>query len=132
MTSLDVAREFVARINAHDTEGLTALMAVNHRFVDSLGDVSARPAIEDGWRQYFEMVPDYWIKVDRMLSDGEFAVLIGRAGGTYVPKGGTMKQENEWEAPAVWTAQTEGQRLVEWRVYSDNESVRARIKKPNL
>ena len=129
MTSLDVARRFVAKINAHDTHGLIALMTTNHRFVDSLGNASTRPAIEDGWRQYFGIVPDYWIRIDRGLSDGDIAVLVGRAGGTYVPEGGTVRPENKWETPAVWIARTKGQRLAEWRIYSDNEPIRARMRK---
>lgn len=131
MTSLDVARRFVAKINAHDTVGLIGLMTTNHRFVDSLGEASTRPAIEEGWRRYFEMVPDYWIRIDRSLSDGNTVVLIGRAGGNYSPEGKMGGPENKWETPAVWVARTEGRRLAEWRIYSDNGPIRARMRKPN-
>ncbi len=129
MNSLDTARLFVERINAHDVAGLIKLMTEDHTFIDSTGDKSARPAIEDGWRQYFEMVPDYWIKVDREVSEGETAILIGTAGGTYLPKRGSLRPENRWETPAVWVAQVSGGRIAEWRIYSDNEPIRARMRR---
>ncbi len=129
MTSSDVALRFVRRVNAHDVEGLTALMTPGHTFVDSLGDRSTRPGIEDGWRQYFEMVPDYWVRVDRVFSEGNTAILVGMAGGTYASKGGAMREENKWETPAVWIARIEGQKVAEWRIYSDNEPIRKKMRK---
>ena len=126
---MDVAQRFVERINAHDAKGLVALMTADHTFVDSLGVRSTRPAIERGWRQYFAMVPDYWVRVDRALTQGNTSVLIGMAGGTYVPQGGSAKSENRWETPAVWVARVKGEKLSEWRVYSDNEPIRAKMRK---
>ena len=125
------ALKFVARINAHDVEGLIGLMAPGHKFVDSLGVESPRPAIEEGWRRYFAMVPDYWIRVGRTLHDGNRVVLIGKAGGTFVPPGGIMKAANRWETPAVWVARIEGEKVAEWRVYSDNEPIRQKMRKEN-
>ena len=128
MTSSDVALRFVGRINAHDTEGLVKLMTPGHTFVDSLGGKSTRPGIEHGWKEYFRMVPDYWVRIDRALSDGDLAILIGRAGGTYVSKGGAPKSENRWETPAVWIARIEEQKVAEWRIYSDNEPIREKMR----
>ena len=129
MTSSDVALRFVGRINAHDKEGLVTLMTPSHTFVDSLGDKSTRPVIEEGWGEYFKMVPDYWIRIDRAFSDGDIAILIGRAGGTYVSKGGTPRVENRWETPSVWLARIEEQKVAEWRIYSDNEPIREKMRK---
>ncbi len=103
-------------------------MTADHRFVDSLGNASGRPEIEGGWRQYFEMVPDYWIRIERTLCDGDVVVLIGEAGGTYAPQTGDLRPQNEWKTPAVWVARAEGRGLAEWRVYSDNEPIRARMR----
>jgi ketosteroid isomerase-like protein len=128
MTSSEVAIRFVQRINAHDKEGLVALMTPSHIFIDSLGYSTRRPEIEDGWRQYFEMVPDYWVRIDRAFSQGDTSVLVGEAGGTYTPKGGAMKRENKWKTPAVWTAKIEGEEVVEWRIYSDNEPIREKMR----
>ena len=119
------------RINAHDTRGLVALMTPDHLFVDSLGNRSTRPGIEKGWRQYFEMVPDYWVRIESAFSEDDKAILIGRAGGTYVQKGGKERPANRWETPAVWVARVEAQKLAEWRIYSDNEPIRERMRKPD-
>jgi hypothetical protein len=127
-SSSEVALKFVDRINAHDLAGLVGLMTANHKFVDSLGVVAERPAMEDGWRQYFEMVPDYRIKIDRSFADGETAILVGSAGGTYVPEGGAMKPKNRWETPAVWVARIEGAKVAEWRIYADNEPIREKMR----
>jgi hypothetical protein len=43
------------------------------------------------------MVPDYWIEVDQIVQDGKMIFLCGTAGGTFTPKGGTMKPEKRME-----------------------------------
>ena len=57
--------------------------------------------MRSGWQEYFATVPDYWIKVDQIVSEGNAVILFGSARGTFVPKGGMMKPENKWETPAV-------------------------------
>lgn len=128
MPSSDVALKFVMCANSHDVDGLVALMTADHVFIDSLGDKSSRPAVDEGWKRYLEMVPDYWIRVDRALSDGDTSVLIGEAGGTYVPKGGALSRKNEWRTPAVWVAKILGERVAEWRIFCDNEPIRAKMR----
>lgn len=104
-------------------------MTRHHTFIDSLGGKSPRPGILSGWRAYFEVVPDYWVKIDRAFSDGDTAIVIERAGGTYVSEGGVARPENKWETPAVWIARIEGQKVAEWRIYSDNEPIREKMRK---
>jgi ketosteroid isomerase-like protein len=124
----DIAQKFVKAINAHDTHGLTELMSSNHVFIDSLGNRASASAMRSGWQEYFTMVPDYWIKVDQLVSEGNLIILCGSAGGTFVPKGGMMKPENKWETPAVWRALIQGGRVAEWRVYCDNEPIREKMR----
>ena len=128
MKSSDLALDFVGRINNHDVNGLVELMTTDHLFVDSLGNQSRRPNIETGWKDYFEMVPDYWIKIERTVADGNIAILVGRAGGTYVPQAGIMRPENRWETPAVWVSRVKGRKIVEWRIYCDNEPIREKMR----
>jgi ketosteroid isomerase-like protein len=129
LAKMNAATMFAKLINAHDVEGLTGLMTADHVFVDSLGERFPRTSIEKGWRQYFEMVPDYWIRIDRMISEGDTTVLIGYAGGTYVASGARRRSENRWETPAVWVARTVRGKVAEWRIYADNEPIRARMRK---
>lgn len=129
MTAVDISLEFVKRINAHDVDDLVRLMTPDHIFVDSLGEKSTRPTIEQGWRQYFEMVPDYWVRVDRSFHAGDTTVLVGRAGGTYVRKGGSMRAGNRWETPAVWVSRVRGRKMAEWQIYLDNEPIRQKMRR---
>lgn len=127
-TNSEVAQKFVEKINAHDVDGLVALMTADHVFTDSLGNKSTRPAIEAGWEQYFSMVPDYWVKIDRVVTDESALILFGTAGGTYVPSGESTKPENKCETPAVWRAVIREGKVSEWRIYSDNEPIREKMR----
>ena len=124
LSSLDVAHLFVLRINAHDLDGLAALMTEDHRFIDSLGtEFSGREAMKEGWRHYFEMTPDYRIDVTESLCNGEVVVLLGWARGTYTSDG-TLDPENAWQTPAAWRGRINGGEVAEWQVYADNEPIR--------
>jgi ketosteroid isomerase-like protein len=124
----EVVEKFVDLINAHDVDGLVALMSTDHVFIDSLGNRFARPSIETGWRQYFETVPDYWVRVDRVVPDEPASILFGTAGGTYVTNGGAIRPENKWETPAVWRAVVRDGKVSEWRIFADNEPIRAKMR----
>ena len=128
MIALQLARDFADKTNAHDTQGLIALMSPDRVFIDSLGTRVTRPAIETGWAAYFAMVPDYWIKIDSAFGEGNQVAFLGSAGGTYVPKEGSLNAENRWETPAAWLAIVRDDRVSQWRVYCDNEPIRQRMK----
>ncbi len=74
------------------------------------------------------MVPDYWIKVDQIVSEGNVIILCGSAEGTFVPKGRMMKPENKWETPAVFRALVKEGKVAEWRVYCDNKPIREKMR----
>ena len=119
----DVALEFVDRINRHDVAGLAALMTEDHRFVDGLGqEVQGREQMEKGWLGYLAWFPDYSIKVDDVLSQGDVVALFGTAQGTYLTKE-NPSVETHWQIPAAWKAVVRDGRVAEWRVYADNEPV---------
>jgi len=124
----EIAKRFVDAINAHDVDGLTKLMSSDHVLVDSLGKKFPASALRSGWQQYFTMVPDYWIKVDQIVSEGTVIFLCGSAGGTFTPKGGTINPENRWKTPAVWRALIKNGKVAEWRVYCDNEPIREKMR----
>jgi hypothetical protein len=50
------------------------------------------------------------------------------AQGTYSPDG-QLREENRWETPAAFRALTEEDKVMEWRVYADNEPIRRLIGK---
>jgi len=124
MTPIDVARAFIAAINAHDLAALAALMAPDHVFVDALdGRVTGREAMAEAWRQYFAWVPDYRIDVETILADGGTVCVFGRASGTCAPHG-APDAKNRWEVPAAWRAQLHDGLVSIWQVYADNLPMR--------
>src|ERR1035441_2140703 len=66
VSPVETFRQFVAAINRHDVGAPAALMTPDHVFVDSRGNrAQGAASMEVGWRGYFTMCPDYWIRVDR-------------------------------------------------------------------
>jgi ketosteroid isomerase-like protein len=112
----EIFHRWVAAINSHDVSAMTALMAAEHVFVDSLGNrVNGAKAMEAGWRGYFATCPDYWIRVDHVMSEGDTVLAAGEAGGTI---GG-----ESWRTPAAFKAVIRGGCVTEWSVFADNKPV---------
>lgn len=124
MTPPEVAAEFVARINAHDLDGLCDMVTEDHIFIDALDNrLTGREAIRVAWGQYFAMVPDYWIRLDTVLDSDCVIALFGRTGGTYSPEG-SAGLSGRWEIPAAWQAEIRDTRVAMWRLYADNDPMR--------
>lgn len=63
-------------------------MTADHCFVDGLGQVvSGRGQMKNGWIGYFDWFPDYSVRVDDILSNGNVVGLFGTAQGTYSVNG---------------------------------------------
>jgi len=109
-------KQFVAAINGHDVGALTALMGANNLFIDSLGNrVEGAAAMLLGWSAYFKMCPDYWIRIDTLISELDVVLAAGEAGGTI--------DEVTWRIPAAWRAIARNGSLLQWQVYADNKPV---------
>jgi ketosteroid isomerase-like protein len=109
-------QQFVDAINNHDAKSISALMTADHVFVDSLGNrVDGATSMEAGWRGYFAMCPDYWIRTDEAIAEGGVVLAAGEAGGTIygVP----------WKTPSAWKAAIRDGMVSEWRVFADNKPV---------
>jgi len=107
---------FTAAINGHDTDALTSLMSADHLFVDSLGNrVQGAKSMQIGWRAYFTMCPDYWVRIGKSFSERDTILAAGEAGGTIdgVP----------WRTPSAWQAIICDGLVLEWRVFADNKPV---------
>ena len=116
MTAVEIFKKWETAINSHDVAALAALMAEEHVFVDSLGNrVTGAKSMEAGWRGYFAMCPDYWIRGDHVMPEGETVLAAGEAGGTI--------DGETWRIPAAWKAVIREERVVEWQVYADNKPV---------
>jgi dihydrofolate reductase/ketosteroid isomerase-like protein len=109
-------------INSRDLDGLGALMAEEHTFVDSAGSrVEGRAACVEAWRGFFASFPDYRNVFDTTEAggDGDVVTVTGRSECS-VP---------ELSGPARWRARVRAGVVEEWRVYEHREPparVRAR------
>jgi ketosteroid isomerase-like protein len=111
-----ILEQWLAAINHHDVTALTGLMAEDHVFIDSLGNrVNGARFMEAGWRGYFAMCPDYWIRADHAMSDGEVTLVAGEAGGSIAGE--------SWRTPAAWKMVIRDRKVAEWQVFADNKPV---------
>ena len=119
-----IATAFVRAIGRQDVDTLAELMTVDHRFIDSLGNVvEGCEKMRAGWAGYFRMVPDYALAIEETYTEGPVVLLLGVAQGTY-SSDGTLKTENRWQTPIVIRAFVDDGKLAEWRVYADNDPIR--------
>lgn len=116
MDPTETAGKFLAAINAHDVDALAALMTPDFLFVDSLGQrMVGGQRMEVGWRGYFIMCPDYWVRADYLIAREETVLAAGEAGGTI--------DGQSWRIPAAWKGVIRDGRVTEWRVFADNKPV---------
>jgi len=116
MTPAEILKQWLAAINGHDVAALAALMAADHVFVDSLGNrVVGASSMEAGWRAYFALCPDYWIRADHVMAEDDTALIAGEAGGTI--------DGELWRIPAAWRAVIRDGKVAEWQVFADNKPV---------
>lgn len=116
MNSKDVFVSFVAAINHHDVETLTALMTSDHAFVDSVGNrVVGVESMKSAWSGYFAMCPDFWIRAGDVVAEDGMVLAAGEAGGTIYGVA--------WRTPAAWKAMIREDKVAEWRVFTDNKPV---------
>ncbi len=96
---------------------MVALMTTDHVFVDSLANrTQGAASMEAAWRGYFGMCPDYWIRADQVMVEGDAVLAVGEAGGTV--------DGISWQTPAAWKALVRESKVAEWRVFADNTPVR--------
>jgi limonene-1,2-epoxide hydrolase len=128
-TPLEVAEAFVAAINSGEVNRLVRLMTQDHMFVDADGSEHVgRDRMSQGWREYFELVPDFRIEVlDRFVAE-ETVVLLGRAGGTFL-QNGELKPENHWSVPAAWRVIVDSGLVAVWQLYANQHSMHEILKR---
>ena len=117
--AIEAANAFMAAINSHSPDAISRLMTEDHVFVDSGGAaVSGRAAMAEGWAGYFRMFPDYAIRAESVMADGDLVAVFGSASGTYNGKRGLVP-ENRIAMPAAWKAVVHKGRVKHWQVYAD-------------
>ncbi|TQI79077.1 ketosteroid isomerase-like protein [Serratia fonticola] len=115
-----IALNFVAAINSHESDNIIALMTDDHVFIDAYGNRESKEAMSKGWPAYFSWFPDYLIEVDDILVSGDTVVLLGYAGGTYHGIS-SPDNKNTWRIPAAWRVIIENHLVKVWQVYADSK-----------
>lgn len=116
---VQIVRLFNEAINRHDVESLCSFMSPDHAFIDSGGGVTTGvETMRKGWKDFFEMFPDYRNEMLGFLQDGNLVMAYGRASGTYNGKRGLVP-ENRITMPAAWKAVIQNSLILEWQVYAD-------------
>jgi hypothetical protein len=141
--AITVAKEFIQAINQQDPDLLASLMTPDHRFIDSLGhSASGWEGVTEGWRLYFQMVPDYRLAIEETSVQEGSVVMLGMARGTYshafedvqamgmpnIMRDGSSRESKRWQTPAAVRARVLDGKVAEWRVYADNEPLRRLMK----
>jgi ketosteroid isomerase-like protein len=120
---LEVAMDFIKRINSGDVNALCELMTEGHIFQDALGKrIIGRETMRQGWTMYFKLVSNYQVHAVEFFQTGDRLAILGTASGRYT--GGGEANNNFWEVPAAWLAVVKDGLVAEWRVYADNQPLR--------
>lgn len=110
---------FIERINAHDVDGIMALVSTDYEYINSSGDhFRDREFIRDTWRAQFENHPDYRLRVQRVIADDEAVAVFGWAEGTYAPDG-VLRDDNHWEVPCAFQVVARDGKVTYFESYSD-------------
>jgi ketosteroid isomerase-like protein len=113
-----IALQFNECINNHDLNGLTVLMTDDHAFIDREGKAhQPKRAMVQGWKEFFEMFPNYKNTFTRVESKGNLVFILGYA----------YWSENQPYDPVVWTATIVNDLVQEWRIYPDTEANRTQF-----
>jgi ketosteroid isomerase-like protein len=121
---LDVAMDFIKRINSGDVDAICELMTEGHIFQDALGGrFIGREKMREGWGAYFKIVRDYQIHAEEFFQTDNKLAIFGSASGVYVGNG-EASGNTFWEVPAAWRAVIRDGLVAEWRVYADNQPLR--------
>ena len=114
--AVETFEQFVTAVNSQNVSAIACLLSPDHVFVDGLGNrIQGASAMERAWRGYFTMCPDYWIRPEHVLAQGDLVLIAGEAGGTI--------DGQPWRVPAAWKVLIRGGQVAEWRVFADNKPV---------
>jgi ketosteroid isomerase-like protein len=113
-----IVKQFIALINRHNAEGLSALMTDGHLFIDAHGNgLKGNSVVTEAWVTYFQLFPDYEIDISEIFSNGELVAVFGFASGTYKHLK-TESNEYYWRLPISLKVIVKGNKIKLWQVYA--------------
>ena len=111
-----IIEQFVEAINHQRVPEIIALMAEDFQFIDTYGNRESKEDMVSGWSGYFAWFPDYLIEVEDSVENDSFAVILGRASGSYLGQ-----SERHWAFPAAWKVVVENEQILTWQVFCDSK-----------
>jgi hypothetical protein len=79
-TATTVVRQFNDCISRRDLDALSDMLAENHVFIDSAGNmISGKRACAKAWEGFFTAFPDYCNEFDRVEEKDGFVAVSGRS-----------------------------------------------------
>lgn len=128
--SVEVVIRFITAINSRNINMISAMMADDHQFTDSLGNIyRGKETMIKGWAEYLSLFPNYKIETDEIYENENKIMFTGKASGTY-SRVENFLEENHWEINAAWRALVINGKIKEWQVFGDNKPVYDILKKP--
>lgn len=122
-TQRDTVLKFIERINAHDVNGIVALMAEDYRFVNSSGDsFHGLEFMREEWTKHFDRYPDFHIHVNAIIAGEEGVGVFGEAEGTYTSDD-PVEEDDHWRIPAAFYGIASDGKMAHWQVYADSSVV---------
>ena len=109
-----IALLYNEHINSRNLEGVIALMAENHRFIDTKNRVEDKEQMKTSWAEFFTEYPDYKNVFQTIISRGNLVIMLGHS----------KCSEPVLDGPAIWTAKVNNDQVTEWRIFLDNEENR--------
>ncbi|MHA2226654.1 MAG: nuclear transport factor 2 family protein [Candidatus Hodarchaeales archaeon] len=109
-----VALLYNEHINTRNLEGVIALMADNHQFIDTKNRVENKEQMKKSWAEFFDEYPDYINVFHTVISRDNLVILLGHS----------ECSEPALDGPAIWTAKITDDQVAEWRIYQDTEENR--------
>jgi ketosteroid isomerase-like protein len=110
-SQFSLVERFNECINSADIEGLTALMTMDHTFIDKAGtSVSGKATVTAAWTSFFMAFPGYRNIFERHREAKGFVAIQGRSACA----------DPRLNGAALWRAKLREGKLSEWQVYTDS------------
>lgn len=111
-----IIEQFVEAINQQNLSKIIDMMTDDFQFIDTYGEREDKEAMKTGWQGYFDWFPDYLIVIEDYIDNEDFAMIIGKASGSYLGQA-----EKYWAFPAAWRVVVDGQQIKSWQVFCDSK-----------
>jgi hypothetical protein len=110
--AVDIAVEFIEKINRRDFNGLAQIMAVQHRSVDEKGEaMTGRDNAAKMINEYISQWPDFQIHINDIYTKDSTVIIIGRTTGSCAE----TTRGTEIRSKLIYMLKIEGESVIEFK-----------------